>query len=109
MPVETLPEQEVEEQEQTSTKKLPPYHVILHNDDDHSFPYVINMLQKLFGIPVEKGHRMAHEIHEKGKVICVTTSKEHAELKQEQIHAWGPDKTIPRCQGSMTATIEPAA
>ena len=106
MPVETLPE--LEEEQQTVVKKLPPYHVILHNDEDHSFPYVIAMLQQLFGIPFEKGHKMAHEVHEKGKVIVITTSKEHAELKQEQIHAFGPDKTVPRCKGSMTATIEAA-
>jgi len=37
----------------------------------------------------------------------LTTTKEHAELKQEQIHAFGPDSLIPQCAGSMTATIEP--
>ena len=31
-----------------------------------------------------------------------------AELKQEQIHAYGPDPTIQRSAGSMTAVIEPA-
>lgn len=31
---------------------------------------------------------------------------ELAELKQEQIHAFGPDPLIPRCKGSMSAEIE---
>jgi ATP-dependent Clp protease adaptor protein ClpS len=39
-------------------------------------------------------------------VIVLTTSKEHAELKRDQIHAYGPDAYIPRCKGSMSATIE---
>jgi ATP-dependent Clp protease adaptor protein ClpS len=41
-------------------------------------------------------------------VIVLTTSKEHAEIKQEQIHAFGPDPRIARCKGSMSAVIEPA-
>ncbi len=94
--------------EKTQIKRQPPYHVILHNDDDHSFDYVIRMLKQLFAHPEPLGKKMADEVHEKGRVIVLTTSKEHAELKQEQIHAFGPDPLIPRCQGSMTATLEAA-
>ena len=90
------------------TKLLPPYHVILHNDDDHTFEYVIHMMQRLFGHPVEKGYQIAVEVHSKGKVIVDTTSKERAELKRDQIHAFGPDPLLTRCQGSMSASIEPA-
>jgi len=108
--IETLPEPIVKtrEKRQDKTHQLPPYHVILHNDDDHSFDYVIAMLQQLFGHPVEKGFQMAQEVHTKGRVIVDTTSKERAELKRDQIHAFGPDPGIARCQGSMSATIEPA-
>jgi len=90
------------------TKRQPPYHVILLNDDDHSFGYVIHMLQTLFGHPPETGFKMAEEVHLKGRVIVATTSKERAELKQEQIHGFGPDPVIERCAGSMSAVIEPA-
>jgi ATP-dependent Clp protease adaptor protein ClpS len=37
----------------------------------------------------------------------LTTTKEHAELKRDQIHAYGRDGLIERCKGSMWATIEP--
>src|SRR5579862_8147428 len=100
----TLPEEQVEE----ITKRQPPYHVILLNDDDHTYQYVIYMLQQLFGHPPEKGFLLAQEVDETGRVIVATTSKERAELKQEQIHAFGHDPLLPRCQGSMTAVIEPA-
>lgn len=106
MTTETITKPKV--REETENKILPPYNVILLNDDDHSFEYVIAMLQKLFGHPVEKGFEMAKEVHEAGRVIVWTTTKEHAEFKQEQIHAFGPDKMIPRCKGSMSADIEPA-
>jgi ATP-dependent Clp protease adaptor protein ClpS len=100
----TLPE----EQTDVKIKRQPPYHVILLNDDDHSFAYVIHMLQSLFGHPPELGHQMAVEVHTKGRVIVDTTSMERAELKRDQIHAFGPDPLVPRCQGSMSAEIEPA-
>jgi ATP-dependent Clp protease adaptor protein ClpS len=90
------------------TKKQPPYHVILHNDNDHSFEYVIHMMQSLFGHPVERGFQIANEVHTKGRVIVDTTSKERAELKRDQIHAFGADPMLPRCKGSMSASIEAA-
>jgi ATP-dependent Clp protease adaptor protein ClpS len=96
------------EEEEHKTKRQPPYNVILHNDDDHSFEYVIWMLQKLFGHPPPKGYLMAVEVHTKGRVIVMTTALELAELKRDQIHAFGPDPLIPRCKGSMSASIEPA-
>ena len=73
------------------TKRQPPYNVVLLDDDDHTYEYVIGMLQQLFGYPREKGYQMAREVDSTGRVIVLTTSKEHAELKQEQIHAFGPD------------------
>jgi ATP-dependent Clp protease adaptor protein ClpS len=100
-----LPEPKLRER----TKRQPPYNVILLDDDDHTFEYVITMLQQLFGYPREKGMQMAVEVNNTGRVIVLTTSKEHAELKQDQIHAFGPDPLSSKeCKGSMTAVIEPA-
>jgi ATP-dependent Clp protease adaptor protein ClpS len=88
-------------------KRQPPYNVILWNDDDHSYEYVIAMLMELFGYTVEKGFLMAKEVDTTGRVIVLTTTKEHAELKRDQIHAYGKDAYISACKGSMKATIEP--
>ena len=103
-----LPDTDTEVQEETRTRRQPPYHVILLNDEDHSYVYVIVMLKELFGHPHEKGFQLAKTVDGEGRAIVLTTTKEHAELKQEQIHAYGPDPTIPRCAGSMTAVLEPA-
>jgi ATP-dependent Clp protease adaptor protein ClpS len=102
------PEIKTKEKTEDRTKKQPPYHVVLLNDDDHSFEYVITMLRSLFGHTPERGYQMAWEVHTRGRVIVDTTSKERAELKRDQIHAFGPDPLIPRCAGSMSAEIEPA-
>src|SRR5690349_20087292 len=106
----TLPRtsKRVKEQEDQKVKRQPPYHVILLNDDDHSYEYVIRMLGQLFGYPPEKGFQMAKEVDTSGRVIVATTTLEKAELKRDQIHAFGPDPDIKRCQGSMSAVIEPA-
>ena len=104
----TPPKEKTKPEEEQKHKILPPYHVILLNDNDHSFDYVIAMMQKLFGHPREKGFMIAMQVHTQGRAICDTTSKERAELKRDQIHGFGPDPLIPRCQGSMSAIIEPA-
>jgi len=103
MAVETL-EPEVE----MVVKRQPPYNVVLLNDDDHSYYYVIFMLKTLFGHPEEKGFQLAKQVDKRGRAIVLTTHRELAELKQEQVHAFGPDPAIPHCKGSMTAEIEPA-
>ncbi len=87
---------------------IPRYHVILWDDNDHTYDYVIEMLMKLFGHSQETAYRMAVEVDTYGRVIVDTTSKERAELKRDQIHAYGADWRIPHCKGSMSATIEPA-
>lgn len=92
----------------TKPRQQPPYHVILLDDDDHSYEYVIQMLQALFGHPPEKGYVMACEVDRNGRVIVLTTHKEHAELKRDQIHAYGADEQVATCKGAMSAIIEPA-
>jgi ATP-dependent Clp protease adaptor protein ClpS len=87
----------------------PLWHVILINDDLHSFDYVIEMLNSIFGYDKEKGYRMAKEVDETGRVIVATVHKELAELRLEQILEYGPDPTMPESPGSMRAEIEPAA
>lgn len=89
-------------------RRQPPYHVILLDDDDHSYAYVIEMLGRLFGHSQEKAYQMAQEVDATGRVIVDTTTMERAELKQEQIHAFGRDHKITDCKGSMSAVIEPA-
>jgi ATP-dependent Clp protease adaptor protein ClpS len=97
------------EKEKQRTEGLPPYNVVLLDDDDHSYEYVILMLKKVFGHPIEKGFEMAQEVDSTGRVVVATTNLEQAELKRDQIHAFGPDPLIPRCKGSMSATVEPAS
>ena len=89
------------------TRFSPRYNVVLLDDEDHSYDYVIEMLQKLFGHSAETAFQMACEVDKAGRVIVETTHLERAEMKRDQIHAYGADWRIPRCRGSMSAEIEP--
>ena len=88
-------------------RKQPLYHVILLDDDDHTYEYVIGMLRKLFGYSIERSYTLASEVDNSGQVILDTTTLERAELKRDQIHAFGRDWRVARCLGSMSSAIEP--
>lgn len=89
-------------------RNQPPYHVVLLDDNDHSYEYVIEMLMRLFGHSPMDAYGMAVEVDMSGRVIVLTTTLERAELERDRIHAYGADPRIPRCKGSMSAIIEPA-
>ena len=89
-------------------KLLPPFNVVLLDDDDHTYDYVIEMLGVVFTYDIERAFSMAKEVDKAGRVIVLTTYKEFAELKCEQILAYGADPRLSRSNGSMRAIVEPA-
>jgi ATP-dependent Clp protease adaptor protein ClpS len=88
---------------------MPPYNVVLLDDNDHSYEYVIAMLGAIFGYPPEKGYELARKVDTAGRVVVATTNLEQAELRRDQIQSFGPDPLILRCRGSMSAVVEPAS
>lgn len=72
-------------------KPHPPYAVVLLNDDEHTFPYVIETLMKVFGYPRERSYSFALQIHNDGRGIVWSGNREVAELKRDQIRSAGPD------------------
>lgn len=94
-------------QRKDKPKQQPRYNVILWDDNDHSYAYVVLMMLDVFGFQPEKGYQIAKEVDSAGRAIVLTTTREHAELKRDQIHAFGKDDLIDGCQGSMWSTIEP--
>lgn len=89
-------------------RQTPRYHVILLNDDDHTYDYVIEMLGKLFGHPAQRAYALAREVDTRGRAIVETTVLERAEFKRDQIHAYGPDWRLEASAGSMSAVLERA-
>jgi ATP-dependent Clp protease adaptor protein ClpS len=96
-------------EEDTRNKVQPLYHVILLNDEDHTYDYVVEMLVKIFGMTESAAFGHAVEVDTAGTTIVLTCELEKAELKRDQIHAYGADWRLPRSLGSMAAIVEPAA
>jgi ATP-dependent Clp protease adaptor protein ClpS len=89
-------------------RTMPLFNVVLLDDNDHSYDYVIEMLGRVFTHPVQRAFQMAKEVDKAGRVIVMTTHKELAELKRDQILGYGADPRLSRSRGSMSAVIEPA-
>jgi ATP-dependent Clp protease adaptor protein ClpS len=94
--------------EETDQKVEPPYHLILLDDDGHSYQYVIGMMAAIFGYARDKGYAIACIVDKDGQAIVMTGPKGEMELKQEAIHAYGADPLMELSAGSMSAIIEPA-
>lgn len=76
---------------------LPPYKVLLHNDDTNSFDHVIATLIELFTLEMPKAVNITHEANNSGLALVRVCHKELAELKRDQLISKG-----------LIATIEPA-
>ena len=97
---------DIEQSAKDELSKL--YHVIILNDDEHTFDYVIEMLQAVFGITYSAALAHTMEADATGSSIVLTTSLEEAEQKRDQVHAYGPDWRLPHSRGSVAALVEPA-
>ena len=84
-------------------------HVVLLDDDEHTYEYVVRMLCTLFSYSVREAFAMAREVDTTGRVVVATTHRERAELKCAQIVSFGPDPLVATSLGSMRACIEPCA
>src|SRR6266508_1602340 len=84
-------------------EKTPLYQVVLLDDDDHTYDYVIEMLQKLFIHTLEEAFRHAQEVDSTGRTIVITCELPQAEFAQRQIQAYGADWRLERSKGSMSA------
>jgi ATP-dependent Clp protease adaptor protein ClpS len=103
----TVDPQTVEEQS-TRAQLEPRFHLVLMDDDEHSYAYVVDLLGHVLGYGPEKAFALACVVDSTGRAIVETADHECVLSHQRQIHAFGPDPRIPRCHGSTSAIIEAA-
>jgi ATP-dependent Clp protease adaptor protein ClpS len=85
------------------TRTMPPYKVILLNDDVTTFDFVTQLLIRLFQKSLEEARALTLEVHQSGSALVTVTNREHAELYVEQIRSLARPRGFP-----LAATIEPA-
>ena len=76
---------------------LPPWKVLLHNDDKNSMPFVISAIVELTPLNEQDAEQRMIEAHKTGVALLLVTHKERAELYKDQFQSKG-----------LTVTIEPA-
>lgn len=85
----------------TSTQKLPPYNIVVYNDDFHTFEFVTIVLSEVFKHTIERAYQLANEIHDDGRAIVWSGGKELGELKLEQLLTFHEGK-----HGPLSASLE---
>jgi ATP-dependent Clp protease adaptor protein ClpS len=96
-------------QEQTRTRRVPPYNVLIDNDDDHSFEFVVGVLRQALGHSLERAHQLTMLAHTSGRAVVWTGPKEVAELKAEQIQTFHETRDTDQAKlGPLSCAIEPA-
>ncbi len=101
MPIDLLTrprfETETEESVRQRTRLLPPYKVILFNDDYNDMDYVVAvLLHTINNLSQQEAEHIMLTAHLTGSAVVVVCPKEIAEYYQEQLLGYG-----------LTATIEP--
>lgn len=90
------------------TRKQPNYALIIENDDDHTFDYVVLIVSRVCGHSLEKALELTLLAHHDGEALIWSGSLEVAELKYEQIREFGPDPFASRpVNYPLGARIEP--
>jgi ATP-dependent Clp protease adaptor protein ClpS len=94
--------------QETRTRRLPPYNLILENDDYHSMEFVVEVLQKALGLNQQRATLLMLEAHTRDRAVVWTGPREVAELKLEQIHTFHEVRDDGRDLGPLSCIIEPA-
>ena len=84
------------------------WNVVLLDDDEHSYEYVIMIAQELFAHPLERAYQIAKAVDTEGRAVLKTTHRELAELKREQVIGFGRDLLVSSSTGPMRVVLEPA-
>ena len=96
------------EVQEPDTALAPLYQLVLLDDDEHTYQYVVEMLGSIFGYGREKAFALASIVDHAGRVVLETAGYEQVTGHQRQVHSYGADPRIPQCKGSMSAVVEEA-
>jgi ATP-dependent Clp protease adaptor protein ClpS len=98
MPVETLPETIEITKEKIEEAFDKNWNVIVWNDPINLMTYVVFVFMRVLGFTREKATKHMLEVHEKGKSVVASDTREKAELYYQQIQAHGLMVTIQQNQ-----------
>jgi ATP-dependent Clp protease adaptor protein ClpS len=87
----------------------PHYHLVLLNDETHSFNFVVRMFQDVFSMPLERSVALTLEIHSRGRGVAFRGSLDAVNHKRTQVLEYGPDPSLPYSEEPLGVAIEKAS
>jgi ATP-dependent Clp protease adaptor protein ClpS len=103
---ETGVDEEVEVETEPRTQTSEPCKVILFNDEEHTYDYVVEMLVHASKLSRENAFRCAVEVDLTGRTIVHYGTREQCAGVVSRIQAYGPDHRLPQSMSSMNAEIQ---
>jgi ATP-dependent Clp protease adaptor protein ClpS len=95
--VAVVPERGAEQREHSLADFLPPYRVVLHNDDVNEMAHVVRaLLDSVPELTAERAHEVMIEAHERGSADVIQCPYERAELYRDRLESFGLTATIER-------------
>lgn len=83
------PVEREEHEDEGAREADPPWVVIVWNDPINLMSYVTFVLQRLFGYSRAKATRLMLQVHNEGKAVVASGTREKAELDVSRLHAHG--------------------
>jgi len=85
----TIERPRVDEQSSTDESTDQPWIVLVWNDPINLMSYVTFVFQKLFGYSREKATKLMLDVHEKGRAVVSSGTREKAEMDVYRLHEHG--------------------
>jgi ATP-dependent Clp protease adaptor protein ClpS len=100
------PEAGVETESETDPRAERACKVLLYNDEEHTYDYVVEMLSHACGLTREKAFRCAVEVDLTGRTIVYFGTRPACKAVAEKIRAYGPDHRLPQSMSSMKCEVQ---
>lgn len=100
------PIEETVTETEEKTQLLRQSKVVLYDDDEHTYDYVVEMLVHCCGLSRESAFRCAVEVDLCGKTTVFYGTADECRRRRDRIHDFGADPRLPRSRGSMKAEVQ---
>jgi ATP-dependent Clp protease adaptor protein ClpS len=103
---QTQRDTEQDTETQTESRAVRSCKVILYNDEEHTYDYVVEMLSHACGLTREKAFRCAVEVDLTGRTIVYYGTRAACTGVVSKVRAYGPDHRLPQSMSSMNAEVQ---
>jgi ATP-dependent Clp protease adaptor protein ClpS len=72
------------------------WHVVVHNDSVNTISVVVDVLNRVVGLPLDDAVAGMRRIHEQGSAAISSTSRDAVETMVARLHGYGLDASVGR-------------